>query len=83
MKKIFFAAALIIFILSMSACTLRPEVSRVEIDKQVDLSAIILDVPGEDLRVGSFKHGLFKTDGIDDLGDNIRAPGGDVFGNSL
>jgi len=38
MKKIFFAAALIIFILSMSACTLRPEVSRVEIDKQVDLS---------------------------------------------
>lgn len=38
MKKIFFVIALIILALTMAACTLRPEVNRVDIDKQIDLS---------------------------------------------
>lgn len=38
MKKLFFTAALTILVMTLAACTLRPEVNRVDVDKQVDLS---------------------------------------------
>src|SRR5215510_4916132 len=51
--------------------------------EEIDLRAVALDVPREDLRVGGLEHDLLQAERVDDPGDRVGAPGLDVFCNSF
>jgi hypothetical protein len=53
------------------------------VNEEIDLVAVILDLPFEHRWVRSFKHHLFKSELIDDARDHVSTPGLDVFRNSL
>ena len=45
------------------------------IDEEVHLRPVVLDVPGEDLRVGGLEHDFFEAQGVHDLGRDVGPPG--------
>jgi hypothetical protein len=53
------------------------------IHKAIYFSAVIFDILREDFRIGRFKHRLFKSQSVDDLGDHIGAPSLHVLGDAL
>src|SRR2546425_9070890 len=51
--------------------------------KEIDLCAIVLDIPGEDFGVGSLEHHFLQPQGSDDFGGSVGAPGLHILGDSL
>src|SRR5437667_343271 len=49
------------------------------IDEQVHFRAVILDVPGEDFGIRSFKHHFLRAEGIRDLGRHLCPPCFHIF----
>jgi hypothetical protein len=48
------------------------------VHKEVHLGAVVLDVPGENLRFCRFKHHLLQTEGVDDLGLHVGSLDRDI-----
>src|SRR5439155_19962718 len=55
----------------------------VVVEKEVDLRAIIFDVPSEDFWIGRLEHHFLEPECVGDLGRYLGPPGLNVFGNSL
>src|SRR5262245_6282318 len=53
------------------------------VHEEVYLGAVVLDVPGEHLRVGGLEHDLLQPHGVDDPGHDAGAPGADVLRDPL
>src|SRR5437773_12333246 len=51
--------------------------------EEVHLWTVVLDVPGEHLRVGGLEHHALQPQRVDDPGDHIGAPGLDVLRDPL
>lgn len=51
------------------------------VDKQVHLRAVVLDIPGKDLRVGGLEHDVLQTQSVGDPGHHVGPPRADVLGN--
>jgi hypothetical protein len=43
------------------------------VDEQVDVDAVVLDVPGEDLRLGRLEHHVFEPEFRHDVSDDVGA----------
>src|SRR5215211_972373 len=53
------------------------------VDEQIDLGAVVLDVPAEDLGIGGLKHHLLHSQLARDRRDGVGAPGRDLLGDAL
>src|SRR5213595_2459588 len=51
------------------------------IDEQIDVRAIVFDVPGEDIGLGALEHQLLHSDFVDESRGHIGSPWIDVFGD--
>src|SRR5262249_12277192 len=49
------------------------------VHEQIDIRPVVLDVPGEHLRIGGLEHDLLQAQGVDELGHHVGTPGGDVL----
>src|SRR5690625_238595 len=53
------------------------------VDEEIDLVAVVLEVPLEDGAVGSLEHDVLQADAVDDRGHRGGVPVGDVLGDAL
>src|SRR4051812_4533193 len=53
------------------------------VDEEVDLVAVVLDVPFEDRAVGSLEHHVLESEAVDDRRRGGRVPFRHVFGDAL
>src|SRR5664279_5151398 len=53
------------------------------VDEQVDLGAVVLDIPAEHLRVGGLEHHVLEAELPRDRGDHVGAPACDLLGDAL
>jgi hypothetical protein len=53
------------------------------IHKEIYFRTVVFGIPRVDFRIRSFKHRLFESQGVDDLGDHIGPPSLHVLGDAL